>query len=56
MRGAVARKLRKEVYGEQSSAANARSYFINEKKGVVIADALRRAYQNAKRRHRGSVQ
>lgn len=48
MRGKVARQIRKAVYGEQSSAPNARKYFRGQKSGMIIADELRRSYQNAK--------
>lgn len=52
MRGSLAKRLRRQVYGTDNSPA-ARSYVFDAKHtGTVFADPLRRAYQNAKGRGR----
>ena len=52
MRGTVAKRIRREVYGDNSLRAK-RRYLINPRTGQLIADGLRRTYQAAKKAQRG---
>ena len=50
MRGTVAKRLRRFIYGDH--ALRERHYYRTSS-GQIIADDLRQAYQQAKRRGRG---
>jgi len=65
MRGTVAKRLRRIVYGDRVSSSLGRTYYIPKGKGEwikdklypgkarITADELRKQYQDLKRRHHG---
>jgi hypothetical protein len=50
MRGAVARRIRKEVYGGQLSP-KVRQYYRHNITGTIIADQSRQVYQQRKKQY-----
>jgi len=51
MRGTVARRIRRQIYGDHSPRA--RSYFfIRRNSSQIVADGRRDAYQKAKRSYK----
>jgi hypothetical protein len=56
MRGTLAKKIRREVYGHSSgNDTDLRVYGVMEKTGMVVADAKRRAYRFVKKYGLGKI-
>ena len=53
MRGTVAKRIRKAVYGDMSSNPKARNYMQNEQTGKIVSTGLRSEYQEVKKEYRG---
>ena len=51
MRGTVAKRIRKEVYGDMSSASSVRKYRRDIKNGTIYAEPLRQHYRQVKKEY-----
>lgn len=49
MNGRKAKRIGKEVYGEDGSLRHRKYFYKKDRSGQIIADPLRRAYQAAKK-------